>query len=193
MAALRGAQILAYLNDMSRILRSVRLALDSLATLVQSFLRRCKKALMVEINNLDSSALLPIAKMIGELILESTIQSIWLIGSRANATVHETSDWDILIFSVLEPVVVDARWELIDVLHVGPSGKMLLEGKSEYCTCDFSDFEWELKSKCEATYKGRKSVDHPAGVAHDSDVPCDYKIPQKAILLWSVENNKVAP
>ena len=37
MAALRGAQILAYLNDMSRILRSVRLALDSLATLVQSF------------------------------------------------------------------------------------------------------------------------------------------------------------
>ena len=35
MAALRGAQILAYLNDMSRILRSVRLALDSLATLVQ--------------------------------------------------------------------------------------------------------------------------------------------------------------
>ena len=37
MAVLRGAQILAYLNDMSRILRSVRLALDSLATLVQSF------------------------------------------------------------------------------------------------------------------------------------------------------------
>ena len=42
MAALRGAQILAYLNDMSRILRSVRLALDSLATLVQSFPKSIK-------------------------------------------------------------------------------------------------------------------------------------------------------
>ena len=42
MAALRGAQILAYLNDMSRILRSVRLALDSLATLVQSIPKGCK-------------------------------------------------------------------------------------------------------------------------------------------------------
>ena len=35
MAALRGAQTLTYLNNMSRVLRSGRLAVDSLATLVQ--------------------------------------------------------------------------------------------------------------------------------------------------------------
>ena len=35
MAALRGAQTLAYLNDMSRVLCSGRLALGPLATLVQ--------------------------------------------------------------------------------------------------------------------------------------------------------------
>ena len=40
MAALRGVQILAYLNDISRILRSLRLALEPLATLVQSILSR---------------------------------------------------------------------------------------------------------------------------------------------------------
>ena len=35
MAALRGAQTLAYLSDMSRVLRSGRLALGPLITLVQ--------------------------------------------------------------------------------------------------------------------------------------------------------------
>ena len=37
-AALRGAQTLAYLDDMSRVLRSVRLALDSLADLFRASL-----------------------------------------------------------------------------------------------------------------------------------------------------------
>ena len=40
MAALRGAQALAYLDDISHVFHSVRLALDSLATLVQGSLRQ---------------------------------------------------------------------------------------------------------------------------------------------------------
>ena len=39
MAALRGARMLAYLLDMSRILRSVRIALRTLVTISSAFLR----------------------------------------------------------------------------------------------------------------------------------------------------------
>jgi hypothetical protein len=38
MTALRGARMLAYLFDTPRILRSVRLAMSPLATVLQSFL-----------------------------------------------------------------------------------------------------------------------------------------------------------
>lgn len=61
-----------------------------------------------------------------ELKLESSVASIWLIGSRANQNSNSKSDWDFLVFSSLEPAVVPQRRSNIDVIRIGPSGQGLL-------------------------------------------------------------------
>jgi len=43
-----------------------------------------------------------------ELANDSTVESIWLIGSRANSRAKAASDWDFLIFFNAEPAYVAA-------------------------------------------------------------------------------------
>jgi len=126
-----------------------------------------------------------VRKIVEDITTDPDSKAIWLIGSRANNTHHEHSDWDILVFSEREPVPVSARSNQVDVLHLGPSGKFLLEGKSAQFIIPFSDLRWKLLSPTEAHYIGKRTIDFEPGTAQDNDQPRFAKIQSRAKLLWS--------
>jgi predicted nucleotidyltransferase len=91
--------------------------------------------------------------LLDELSHDPTTESIWLIGSRANSHAMATSDWDFLIFSNTEPAYVARRRADIDLLRVGPSGRVLTDGGYER---EFRDFSWKLIDDHRASYFGGK-------------------------------------
>jgi predicted nucleotidyltransferase len=73
----------------------------------------------------------------------SRAESIWLVGSRASKTAATKSDWDLLVFASVEPEVVPAKCEDVDVIRVGSSREtFLLEGKGLDFLLPFSDWWW---------------------------------------------------
>ena len=102
--------------------------------------------------------------VIDELSHETTTDSIWLIGSRANSCATETSDWDFLIFSNAEPGYVEQRRRDIDLLRVGPSGRVLTDGGEEI---QFRDFDWKLVDDDRASYIGKTFRPSEPRIAHD--------------------------
>ena len=128
----------------------------------------------------------PIAEAVAKLAGESATREIWLIGSRANGSASETSDWDLLVFSYEEPVPVTRRHSHVDVLRVGPSGHVLLEGQPEEFTLQFTDFQWSVVSEGLASYIGKKAIDFQEGEPKNYDAPRFVRVPLKAVLLWSV-------
>lgn len=122
--------------------------------------------------------------IIDTLKADQTVSEIWLIGSRASKQATPKSDWDLLVFSSAEPCVSTQRAHGVDVLWKGPSGAVLLEGQSDDCTLQFSDFLWTATSPDKATYRGRKFNDVPDGVT-DVGVPLQTFVEGKALCLWS--------
>jgi hypothetical protein len=102
--------------------------------------------------------------LIDELSHDSTTDSIWLIGSRANSCFTDTSDWDFLVFSNAEPAHVAQRREGVDLLRVGPSGRVLTDGGNEL---RFQDFDWKLIDDRRASYFGGKKC--RPGLQHVSE------------------------
>ncbi len=88
-----------------------------------------------------------------ELSHDPTTESIWLIGSRANSSATATSDWDFLVFSNIEPAYVSQGRADVDLLRVGPSGRVLTDGG---CEREFRDFDWKLIDDRRASYFGAK-------------------------------------
>lgn len=93
----------------------------------------------------------------------SEISDIWLIGSRANGTAREDSDWDLLVFSSssISQTIKEMhqfKRDDIDLLIVEPSGEFATvfgEPKSGSLT----EWKWEKISDDRAEYESCKWVD----------------------------------
>ncbi|MBC7932529.1 MAG: nucleotidyltransferase domain-containing protein [Rubrivivax sp.] len=138
---------------------------------------------MVEelLNSLPDSVL----NVLAELKEEVSTESIWLVGSRANQTSTPHSDWDLLVFSSVEPEVVPARRKDVDVIRVGPSRQtFLLEGKGSDFMLSFADWRWREIDEVNAIYVGRRFIDYPPG-ARDAGDPVFSETEQPAYRVWS--------
>ncbi|RYE01285.1 MAG: nucleotidyltransferase domain-containing protein [Sphingobacteriales bacterium] len=125
-----------------------------------------------------------VADIVQQLKEDMDSLEVWLIGSRATNTAHATSDWDLLLRSAREPEPVTHRCEGVDVLHCGPSGKILLEGQPRKREIKFTGFMWEAISPVEARYSGIQFLPVQEGVVRDSWDPSVVRFPAKALLLW---------
>ena len=108
---------------------------------------------------------------------------IWLIGSRASGTHRQDSDWDLLLFSRREPHPTRSRCKGVDVLHLGPSGTILLEGQPKAMTVRFESFNWKVVAPGKATYKGLQF--HPVQLGTARDEPIAFLVPSAGKLIWS--------
>jgi hypothetical protein len=125
---------------------------------------------------------------LAELREEVFTESIWLVGSRANQTSTPNSDWDLLVFSSVEPEVVPARCEDVDVIRVGPSKQtFLLEGRGSDFLLSFADWRWCEIDEVRAIYTGKKFINYPPG-ARDASDPVYIETKQSAYRLWSRPN-----
>jgi predicted nucleotidyltransferase len=124
-----------------------------------------------------------VAEILATLAREDGVQSVWLIGSRANGTATGTSDWDLLVLQEGDPVATKARHPDVDVLRVGPSKAGLLEGRSE--TFLFSNFEWQETPAGLARYRGKRPIEYPEGQILDSTSPRFDRPNSRAIRLWT--------
>jgi hypothetical protein len=123
-----------------------------------------------------------VQRALAELSNGSATLSIWLVGSRANGTATESSDWDLLVFSEAEPQERSRRCDELDVIHVGPSGLFLAEGQraAEY-TLSFSNWEWKEQGD-QATYTG---CDLPDGATGRNAEGTPFNRPQRqAKRVW---------
>lgn len=119
-----------------------------------------------------------------ELKLESSVVSIWLIGSRANQNSNSESDWDLLVFSSLEPTVVPQRRSNIDVIRIGPSGQGLLEGMGSELKFCFDNWHWTEQDSQSATYIEREFIAQEH-VDRDAHEPIMRRGKRLAYLIWS--------
>jgi Nucleotidyltransferase domain. len=115
---------------------------------------------------------------------EESTESVWLVCSRANQTATPNSDWDLLVFSSIEPEVVSPRGQHVDVIRVGPSRQVLLEGQEIIFKHSFTVWQWREIDEVEATYVGKKFINDSL-VAHDYNDPRYSKTEQLAYLLWA--------
>jgi hypothetical protein len=119
-----------------------------------------------------------------EIKLESSVMSIWLIGSRANQNSNLKSDWDLLVFSSIEPAVVPRRRSNIDVIRIGPSGQGLLEGMDLELIFCFDDWRWIKRDNQIASYVEKKFTAQER-VVHDTNEPIMRRCERLAYLIWS--------
>jgi hypothetical protein len=119
-----------------------------------------------------------------ELKQESSVMSIWLVGSRANQKSIPSSDWDLLVFSSIEPVFVPMRFSDVDVIRIGPSGQGLLEGKNSELMFCFEDWHWNMLDNQSASYIGKKFT-ALEGVVRDANEPIMSRCESLAYLVWS--------
>lgn len=130
----------------------------------------------------------PAAQVLHELSIDERVRSVWLIGSRANDTATEASDWDLLVFQTQEPTPSAARHPNVDVLCVGPSGRILLEGQTAEYSFLFSTLEWTEISVGVACYRGKNFVDCLDGQAVDAAAPRFHRPYLLAKRLWPRPN-----
>lgn len=88
---------------------------------------------------------------------EVSVKSIWFIGSRANETFKDCSDWDFICF--IDGHVSERpsrQCELpIDIIQVDSSGRYLLEGEASDLMGDFKNWYWNPIDPELASYKSR--------------------------------------
>ena len=124
-----------------------------------------------------------VLEIVAELQKEDSVESIWLIGSRANRRARPDSDWDFLVFCSVDPIQVEARRHDVDIIRVGPSGSCLLDGKSVDYEFSFNMWHWRELGDRRARYIGRRSRDDEDGRIYDE--PGITSIERSAYLVWS--------
>lgn len=112
------------------------------------------------------------------------VQEVWLIGSRANGWEKLDSDWDLLVFSSVEPTPVSQRSPDVDVIHVGPSRTILLEGQPACMMLPFSSFAWHPNEDGTASYKALSLTKFESGVVRDASEPSFALRSANAFRLW---------
>jgi len=139
---------------------------------------------------MNSGAHLPaaVAQLLRELIVGGA-RSVWLIGSRANNCATDRSDWDFLVFQTEDPIPTTARQTGVDVLCVGPSGRVLLEGQPEDFGFALSDLQWTENERGFASYRGKRFVEYPEMQTIDADAPRFHRPHLRAQRLWPESHN----
>lgn len=119
------------------------------------------------------------------------IESVWLIGSRANESFNENSDWDFLVFGsreTLKALSDETRFhkDNIDLLVVydgndfeKPWGE---KKKSGSLTC----WEWKKLSFSKAQYKSKKSIYYNENGEEEFNVKSTIC---RAICIFSLEES----
>jgi predicted nucleotidyltransferase len=110
------------------------------------------------------------------------LDSIWLIGSRANGTATESSDWDFIAFgtsSTLETLRSDTRLhrEKTDFLVVTNGEDFEAAWGEIDKTGSLSEWEWKVLSASESEYTQSKWVEREEG----SRVECTRS---RGIKVW---------
>lgn len=95
-----------------------------------------------------------VENVVDDLKTNASIKSIWLIGSRANNSAREDSDWDLLVFVEEELSSVNRRDSSVDVIRVDTNGKYLTDGESAD-HINLFNWSWNDSGNGEATYKKR--------------------------------------
>jgi len=137
--------------------------------------------------DLDHDAALAVTR----LALDPDVESIWLVGSRANGEATSGSDWDLMVFVRAEPRPREGQDRSVDVIRVGPEGSLLVDGCSEDFRQDFSGWHWEQVSETEASYLAKKEADRWPDDDEDdafdgfSAPPAFLFTRKRAFLLWS--------
>jgi len=124
-----------------------------------------------------------VQRVITELVADSSVYKIWLVGSQANGAASPSSDWDLLVFSDREPNVREERCPDVDVIWKGPT-KTQREGGS--IQIDFSKFQWTEKDDRIADYVGYKFIECEDGVARDTSISPVLRPPQRGVCIWTV-------
>ena len=113
---------------------------------------------------------------------ECDVISIWLVGSRANQTAQDNSDWDIVVFQNKPLKASMARHVNVDIIRVYENKFGMVDGKN--IEFSFDSWEWSGISDLEAQYKGQKFIDYSNGVRDMSD-PIYKKSACRGFCLWS--------
>ena len=92
--------------------------------------------------------------VVDDLKKNASIKSIWLIGSRANNSAREDSDWDLLVFVDEELSPVNRSDSRVDVIRVDTNEKYLTDGKSADHINPFN-WNWNDSENGEATHTKR--------------------------------------
>ena len=105
------------------------------------------------------------------------IHEIWLIGSRANSTAREDSDWDLLVFG--DPGIFEALEHDVAFYQGGINLLVFYNEAGDFCCPwgskkkkgDLKDWKWEKKSDSLVTYEGKcKRVNYEEIEATESDL-----------------------
>ena len=113
------------------------------------------------------------------------VTEMWLLGSRANGTATETSDWDILAFadeSTLNSLREDYQLHhpAVDLLVVKSADDRFEKHWEKKKSGSLELWQWNRLSDTEATYRSAKFVPDP-GETHHGDF---HEQILKAIRLW---------
>ena len=108
------------------------------------------------------------------------VETIWLIGSRANGTQRANSDWDLLVFAAtggLECLATHSEHHRDDVDCLVQTGPTFKRAWGEAKSLSLPELKWQDLSPSLAAYIGKKWSDREGSTGV---VP----INQKAIRVW---------
>lgn len=131
-----------------------------------------------------------VQRVITELVADSPVYKIWLVGSQANGTASPTSDWDLLVFSNREPSIREERCSDVDVIWKGPTQTQREGGPIQI---DFTRFRWTENDDGTADYVGYKFIDFEYGVVRDASISPVLRPPQRAVCIWAALKNDDVP
>lgn len=131
-----------------------------------------------------------VQRVITELVADSSVHKIWLVGSQVNGTASLISDWDLLVFSNREPSVREERCPDVDVIWKGPTQTQREGGSIQI---DFTKFQWIENDDGTADYVGCKFIEFEYGVARDASISPMLQSPQRAVCIWAALKNDDVP
>lgn len=125
-----------------------------------------------------------VRRVVAQLVADSSVREVWLIGSQVNGTASPTSDWDLLVFASREPVTREERCPGVDVLWKGPT-QTRLEGQAESQQIDFGNFRWSEGNDRTASYVGYKLVQFEYGVSRDASISPVLRPSLRGLRIWA--------
>ncbi len=124
-----------------------------------------------------------VSAVLESLIGESETDSIWFIGSRANGTEREDSDWDFIAFVTDITAERSARSGEVDIVRVDREGNCLLEGKGLALKHPFKTWRWRRIGPNRASYTVRVTPEVDEQSAFDLSEVENREL--RAIKVWS--------